>query len=144
MTKYHAVPTVIDGTRFASKREATRYQRLLMLQAAGEIRDLELQPRFPLTINGFRVGTYVADFRYCTRDGRVVVEDVKGVRTPVYRLKSKLLRAMGWETANMHARDPRRAAVLRDLSRRADGWLQHAAEEMAAATVADWRQWKRA
>lgn len=88
-SKYHAVPTVIDGIRFASKAEARRYQELLVLQRAGEIRELELQPRYRLHVNGWKLGEYRADFRYRTRDGETVVEDVKGMLTPMYRWKKK-------------------------------------------------------
>lgn len=87
--KYHAVPTVIDGIRFASKAEAKRYQFLALLQRAGNIRDLELQPRYPLHVNGWKLGEYRADFRYVMKDGTTVVEDVKGVLTPMYRWKKK-------------------------------------------------------
>lgn len=88
-SKYHAVPTVVDGIRFASKAEARRYQELLVLASAGEIRDLELQPRFRLHVNGWKLGEYRGDFRYVTKDGETVVEDVKGVLTPMYRWKKK-------------------------------------------------------
>lgn len=106
MSKYRAVPTTVNGFRFASKAEARRYQELLLLGKAGEIRNLELQPRFAITSAGQRVAEYVVDFRYeerfflKTSDGaplgwswRDVVEDVKGVKTPVYRLKKKLVEA---------------------------------------------------
>jgi len=94
VTKYRAVPVTIDGIRFASKAEARRYTDLLLMERGGAIRDLELQPRYPLVVNGVKVGTYVADFRYVDEAGRVVVEDVKGVRTAVYRIKRLLMRAL--------------------------------------------------
>ena len=75
--KYHAVATVVDGIRFASKLEAARYRDLRLLLKAGEITDLELQPRYPIVVNGQSVCTYVADARYRTRDGALVVEDTK-------------------------------------------------------------------
>lgn len=85
----------VDGITFASKAEATRYAHLKLLVRIGEITDLELQPRYPLVVNGQRVATYVADFRYrVVATGEVIVEDVKGVRTPVYRMKKKLLEAI--------------------------------------------------
>ena len=90
--KYGAVPTVVDGVRFASKREAARYRELRLLERAGEIARLELQPRYPLSVSGETIGSYVADFRY-VRAGVEVVEDVKGVKTPMYRWKKKHLRA---------------------------------------------------
>lgn len=95
MTKYRAQPTTIDGIRFASKREANRYSELKLLNLGGAISGLELQPKFPLVVNEQKIGTYVADFRY--RDlstDSLVTEDVKGVRTPTYKLKAKLVKAL--------------------------------------------------
>jgi hypothetical protein len=95
MSKYGNVPTVIDGVRFASQREARRYVALKLLQRGGRIADLELQPEFVLAVNGHKVGKYVADFRYLDLDtGRQVVEDSKGVRTAVYKLKKKIVFAL--------------------------------------------------
>lgn len=91
--KYGAKKTVVDGITFASKAEARRYGELKLLEKAGEIRHLELQPKFDLTVNGEKIGRYVADFRY--REGtESVVEDVKGFKTPVYRLKKALVKAL--------------------------------------------------
>jgi hypothetical protein len=112
--KYRAVPTVIDGIRFASKKEAARYGQLKMLEKAGEIRNLTLQPVYPLfahtrtitqrgklTYEAVKCGTYKADFRYevqglsASENERwhAVIEDVKGFKTPVYRLKKKWVEA---------------------------------------------------
>ena len=93
MTKYHAVRTTIDGITFDSKREATRYQELKLLQRSGLIESLELQPTFQLLVKtGKSVGRYRADFKYFDVAMRVwIVEDSKGVRTPVYRLKKKIV-----------------------------------------------------
>jgi hypothetical protein len=94
-SKYGAVPTTVDGIRFDSKAEARRYQELKLLVLAGEVRDLELQPEYPLLVRsrdgGFvRIGVYRADFRYRSgRQGLLVVEDVKGVRTPLYKWKRR-------------------------------------------------------
>jgi len=95
MTKYHARPTEVDGHRFASMAEARRYSELMLLQRAGEITDLELQPRYPLEVNGIKVATYVGDFRY-QEGNEIVLEDVKSepTKTPVYKLKKKLLYAI--------------------------------------------------
>ena len=93
MSKYRAIRTEIDGITFASKKEAARYQELRMLERAGYISGLELQPRFPLHINGVKVCDYVADFGYLARDQKPVVEDVKGMKTSVYRLKYKMFHA---------------------------------------------------
>ena len=93
-SKYGAKPTIVDGIRFSSQAEARRYGHLKMLERAGTICDLELQPRFTLLVNQVKVATYVADFRYRFPGVSVpVVEDVKGVQTPVYKLKKKMLLA---------------------------------------------------
>lgn len=96
--KYRAQKTEVDGITFDSKAEAERYVTLKAMERAGDISDLALQPAFVL-IDGFtdsfgtrhRAITYKADFKYLDRDGNVVVEDVKGIQTPVFRLKHKLL-----------------------------------------------------
>ncbi len=90
--KYKNVPTEVDGIRFASKKEARRYGELKLLEKAGEIRDLKLQPRYPLSTDMKRLGYYVADFCYCMKSGAVVVEDVKSPATrknPLYRWKKR-------------------------------------------------------
>lgn len=103
--KYHAVRTEVDGISFASKAEARRYSELRLLERGGEIEHLELQPRFPIIVKGQKVSVYVADFRY--RDARtnsVVVEDVKGVRTALFALKAKLVKALyGIEISEVRA-----------------------------------------
>lgn len=95
MSKYHNVAVHLDGRRFASKAEARRYQDLCLLLAAGSIRDLVCQPRYPLCVNGKLVSTYVADFSYYdVASSRIIIEDVKGVRTALYQLKKKLMGAL--------------------------------------------------
>lgn len=96
-TKYHSKKTECDGITFDSKKEARRYQELKLLEKAGEITDLKLQPEFELIPsfrkNGktFRKTAYRADFSYFDRSsGKTIVEDVKGFKTDVYKLKSKL------------------------------------------------------
>lgn len=90
--KYGAIRTTVDGITFASKAEARRYSELKLLEKAGEIRGLELQPKFPLEVSGTKVATYIADFKYF-RAQMPVIEDVKGMRTPAYRLKKKMFEA---------------------------------------------------
>lgn len=92
--KYHASKTEIDGIRFDSRKEAARYSELKLLERAGEIRDLQLQVPFELIPKqeGERACTYVADFVYHMTDtGKMVVEDAKGMRTDVYKIKRKLM-----------------------------------------------------
>jgi hypothetical protein len=95
--KYNARPVTRDGVRFDSKAEARRYGELTMLRDAGEISDLATHPRFTVWEGVDKAGkrekiVYEADFSYMEQQGRVVVEDVKGVMTDVFRLKQKLFR----------------------------------------------------
>lgn len=102
-SKYHAEKTTVDGVTFASKKEARRYQELRLLERAGAVSGIQLQPEFPLyvwdTVNktATHIGKYVADFRYVLHSpsGLMadVIEDVKGIKTPVYRLKKKMVEA---------------------------------------------------
>ena len=102
MTKYRAIKTEVDGIMFDSKKEAKRYVELKEKLDAGIIADLRLQPKFDCIINGKKVCTYKADFEYLLLDeigpqGQIshyVVEDVKGFKTPTYRLKKKLVEAL--------------------------------------------------
>ena len=99
--KYHAQKVTLDNFSFDSKREARRYQQLKSREHAGQIADLELQPRYLLTTvssDGHTavIGEYVADFRYldlmlATR----VVEDVKSpaTRTALFCWKKKHVEA---------------------------------------------------
>ena len=98
--KYHNTKTIADGIKFDSKLEAERYAQLKILERAGVIRGLELQPSFELIPsfkkNGktWRRTVYKADFRYILcEDDSYIIEDVKGstaVITDVFRLKQKL------------------------------------------------------
>lgn len=106
-SKYGAVPVMVDGHRFASKAEARRYGELKLLQIAGEIQHLQLQPRFPLSVPcehpgaedldaPIILGVYIADFQYLDvmrPSGQTVVEDVKGVATALYKWKKKHVEA---------------------------------------------------
>ena len=85
-----------DGHKFAGKRECARYKELKLLEKAGEIENLELRPDYPIWINGKKVCTYKADFRYTQMEkwgplgiGDWVVEDAK-----TYKLKVKLVEAV--------------------------------------------------
>ena len=93
-SKYGAVRTTVEGKAFASKREAARYCVLALLARQGHIKNLVCQVRYPLTVNGQLVCTYVADFCYQDIGGEQIIEDCKGFRTPIYRLKSKLFTAV--------------------------------------------------
>ena len=95
-SKYHAKKTVVDGIEFDSAKEAKRYAKLRALEDAGKIQGLRLQVPFELLPSfecegvKYRGMKYIADFVYY-RNGVRVVEDVKGVKTPEYKLKKKLM-----------------------------------------------------
>jgi hypothetical protein len=93
--KYHAIKTTIDGITFDSKRESGRYQELVLLQRGNIIRDLQMQVPFPVVVNGKKICTYIADFQYVeVVSGEIKTEDSKGILTPVYRIKKKLVEAL--------------------------------------------------
>ncbi len=93
--KYKNKKTQVDMYVFDSAKEAQRYRELKLLEKAGEISNLELQPRFLLQDsfkkNGrtYRKVEYVADFQY-VENGKTIVEDVKGIQTDVFKLKHKI------------------------------------------------------
>lgn len=94
VSKYRSQRTQVDSIWFHSKAEAARYSHLKLLEKAGQIQDLILQPRYALHVRDVIIGHYVADFSY--RTGvllELVVEDVKGMRTQLYAWKAKHLRA---------------------------------------------------
>jgi hypothetical protein len=89
-SKYKNQRVTVDGLRFDSKREAKRYSLLMAMKEAKTVLGFCRQPRFPLP-GGVE---YVADFIIWWSDGRVTVEDVKGVRTKTYRLKKRQVEAI--------------------------------------------------
>lgn len=113
-SKYHNNKYTIDGIEFASKKEASRYTELKLLEKAGKIKDLELQKAYELIPAQYeeskdvytkgahkgehkkvlqeRAIVYRADFVYFDCEtGQQVVEDTKGMRTKEYVIKRKLL-----------------------------------------------------
>lgn len=97
MSKYHAKRAEADGIVFHSTKERNRYLELRLLEKAGEIHDLQLQYAYELSVpeygSGVRrkvIGKYLADFRYRSGPtGILVVEDVKGMDTPLSKWKRK-------------------------------------------------------
>lgn len=97
MQKYRNKKITIDGVVWDSRREFIRWYELVQLQKAGRISDLKRQVKFELIpsqrIDGQvveRACSYVADFVY-TENGKTVVEDTKGFKTPEYIIKRKLM-----------------------------------------------------
>ena len=108
MAKYRSKKVIVDGIVFDSKREAKRYQELVLLERAGKIQHLSRQVKFVLIPTQREQGTigkrggvkqgkliekecaYYADFFYM-ENGVPVVEDAKGYRTEVFKIKKKLM-----------------------------------------------------
>jgi hypothetical protein len=86
------MPVWVTGHRFPSLGEARRFSKLSFLWHHEIIEDLELQPEFIFEHNGILICKYYADFRF-KYHGEVIVEDVKGWQTDVFRLKQKMLAA---------------------------------------------------
>lgn len=88
--KFRAVPTELDGIKFASKAEARYYAQLKLRQAAGEVVFFLRQAPFHLP-GGVK---YVADFLEFHADGSCHVVDVKGMETAAFRAKRKQVEAL--------------------------------------------------
>ena len=95
-SKYGNKKIEVGGYRFDSLAEARRYEELRLMERAGAISDLRLQPRYELQ-RGFtdndgkrqRAIVYIADFAF-TENGLRIVEDCKGAITKEYAIKKKL------------------------------------------------------
>lgn len=106
MSKYRNTKVEVDGVKFDSRAEARRFATLQALQKAGYIAGLRHQVVYTLA-PGVKIEgesrarpplRYVADFEYAERrkDGsiKVIVEDVKGVQTPAFRIKRHLMKTV--------------------------------------------------
>lgn len=94
--KYGNKKIEVGGMKFDSNKEYNRYRELKIMELAGEIKELETQKEFLLIPKqaGERKVTYKADFCYKTKDGELVVEDVKSEATrkdKAYIIKRKLM-----------------------------------------------------
>lgn len=92
MHKYRNEKVIVDGISFDSKKEAARYRELKMLERSGAISGLKMQVPFELIPkqSGERACIYKADFVYY-QQGKKIVEDTKGFKTDVYKIKRKLM-----------------------------------------------------
>lgn len=101
--KFGNKPVVVNGIRFQSRLESERYQQLMLLERAGEISGLVLQPEYQI-LQGFinpetgekvKSRFYVGDFRYIDNaTNKMIVEDTKGMETPEFRLKWSLVKSL--------------------------------------------------
>jgi len=96
--KYNSYTVVIDNVSFDSVMESRFYLRLLEMKAAKQIKSFsmqvtyELQPKFKDKVSGktVRAITYIADFVVTDADDQVIVVDVKGKETDVFKIKKKM------------------------------------------------------
>lgn len=92
--KYRNEPTIIDGIKFASKREGAYYAELKIREKAGEVAEVELQKRFIFSLKGQLIGTYKSDFAFFDNVRRCYrVVDVKGVITKEFQRTRRMMRA---------------------------------------------------
>lgn len=100
MNKYKNQKVKVSGITFDSRKEARRYGELKYMQKSGRIKDLKRQVKYILIPSQRNANNrvierecaYIADFVYTdTETGETVVEDVKGLRTDVYKIKRKLM-----------------------------------------------------
>jgi len=98
MSKYRSQRVEVDGEVYDSKREARYAGVLQAMKRAGDKRErvaeVERQVVYGIEVNGHKICKYLLDFRVKYGDGRVEHVDVKGYRTPVYKLKKKLVEAI--------------------------------------------------
>jgi hypothetical protein len=95
--KFNAEPTVVDGIRFDSKKEAAYYGTLQVRKRCGEITEILIHKKFKLAVNGVHICDYEADFVITLASGKVQVLDVKGAATeglPIFRMKKALMMAV--------------------------------------------------
>ena len=97
--KFNAKKTEFMGIKFDSKWEAERYGQLVAMERAGIVRNLERQVRYNILVNEQKICQYVADFVYeqtklDSDEYEQIVEDAKGVETPEFKLKKKLMKAV--------------------------------------------------
>ena len=103
--KFGNIPVVIDGILFQSTLEGARYNELKAMALSGEIVGFERQKTYNIEVNGQHICQYRADFVVEYPDGTLVVEDTKGVLTPEYKIKSKLMLAVfGIEIKEIYAK----------------------------------------
>jgi hypothetical protein len=97
-SKYGNIKTSYNGRTFDSKLEATWAGHLDMMKLSvnpkQRVTEVEYQYKMPIVVNGFKICTYIADFRVTFADRHVEIWDAKGVRTYVYKLKAKLVEAV--------------------------------------------------
>lgn len=87
--KFHAQPTFRDGIRFDSKLESAYYDRLVLLRDNSDL--LFFLRQVPIHLPG---GTkLIIDFVEFWEDGSVVFTDVKGIETPVFKIKRREVEA---------------------------------------------------
>ena len=142
-TKYGNHITVVDNVSFHSKKEATRYQALKLMQASNLIAYLELQPKFKITVKDKFICHYSADFAYKdVQSGNIVYEDVKGFKTPVYRLKKKLTEALYnikiteiWSMSNAVYVKNEAIIKMRVSSWMIYAWSKHRKEKLSVINV---------
>ena len=82
----------VDGIKFRSKKEAKYYGKLKLLVKSGHLTGFKMQVKYKFEMNGIKITSYMADFVE-DWNGKIVVTDVKGMRTDLYRIKANMMKA---------------------------------------------------
>lgn len=94
MSKYRAKITEYKGVKYSSQKEAQKAWELDQMLNQNLIKRYERQVKFPLVVNGEKIATYVCDFKVIYNNGKEELIEIKGVWTPVAKLKLKLFTAL--------------------------------------------------
>ena len=142
-SRYGVKRIEIEGVVFDSADEGRRYQMLLQEERLGRIRDIRRQVPYRFEEKGRLCFTYRSDFNYIVVEtGEEIVEDVKGVRTEIYKLKKKLIEARfgivisEWPITKKEAAK-RQAAAQREAEKARKAEARRIREEKAAANRAE-------
>lgn len=92
-SKYSSKRTFYNGVWYASKKESKRAYELDMLLKAGEVKKWTPQVKYEFVLNGKKICSYFLDFLVEYSNGEIRYEDVKGMQTPVYKIKKKMMKA---------------------------------------------------
>lgn len=106
--KYHAKSSIYNGSYYMSRLESAYAMELDLRLKAKDIRAWDKQIRIPLEVNGFKICTYIVDFKITHNDGSIEWVETKGFWTDVARIKVKL-----FEAAYLHDKPNERFTVVK-------------------------------
>lgn len=106
--KYHAISSIYNGIYMRSRLEAAYAKELDLRIKAKDIKSWEYEVRVPMEVNGFKICTYIPDFKVLHNDGSIEWVECKGMWTDVARMKVKL-----FEAIYLHDRPNERFTIIK-------------------------------